>query len=294
LGATATGIGVKMFGKISEIDGKAISRIFVYIVSIIIVVFVILLFIHFFIKPIFILHPGSPGIIPIPGFDDGTLYWDKTTAAKIENKDLTISQLYSNYSLTLDIFIQNPFQFSDNHRVLFSRGAEYKTGILSDATIMGVLSTYNLAVALSPDTNDLIVSVLNINGRGEDIEIKNIPVQQPFKLGIVILDTAMEVYINGRLVKTKIYSDKLKDIVGDILPAQNTEATIAKLRNLKIWPRILTASEIRYSKPDLSSAEDFAASAIPNASTCSSNINTEDSNESTSKWLNSFSAKMHV
>ena len=63
-----------------------ISRVISYLLAIIIVVFVILLFVHYFIKPIFSLQPGSPGLIPVPGFDDGILYWDKTNPSEIANE----------------------------------------------------------------------------------------------------------------------------------------------------------------------------------------------------------------
>lgn len=268
--ALGTGIGVKMFGITSDINGSAIARILTYIASVIIVIFIILLFVHFFIKPIFILHPGSPGIIPIPGFDDGILYWDKLDPDKILNKDLPINSIFFNYSLTLDMFIHNPFNFSTNYRILFSRGATLQESPTSDS-MKGMLSNYNLAVALLPDTNDMIVSVLNTNNDTEDIKINNIPIQEPFKLGIVFLERALEVYLNGRLMKTHIFKDSPKGNMGDIDPAKDT--SIVKLRNLKIWPRILTAAEIRYSKPPLSSAKDFAASEIPTSSTCSISSN---------------------
>ena len=75
-----------------SVDKSGISRIAAYIISIIIIILVILLFVHFFIKPIFSLHPGSPGLITIPGFDDGVLFWSKTNSSLIQNKDLPISQ----------------------------------------------------------------------------------------------------------------------------------------------------------------------------------------------------------
>ena len=252
----------------TEFNSSTVVRILIYIVSIIIIIFVILLFVHFFIKPIFILHPGSSGIIPIPGMDNGVLFWDKDDPITISNKDLPIASLSFNYSLTIDMFIQNPLLFSKKCRLLFYRGD--KTTLTTDPTdsvnnlMTGAITNYNLAVALLPDTNDMIVSVFSENP--EDVKIPNIPVQTPFKLGIVILEKAMEVYLNGYLVNTRIYSKPLKSVLSDFEPANNT--TIVKVRNLKIWPRVLTSPEIRYSIPSLSPAASFNPSAIP-PSSCS-------------------------
>jgi hypothetical protein len=259
-------------GRVSGgIGGSGIGRIVAYLLAIIVVVFVILLFIHYFIKPVFRLRPGSPGIITVPGFDDGKLFWNNTNPGQILNKDLPISQSYFNYSMIMDMFIQNPLQFSKYPRVLFSRGAVRKE-MPSGDTMLGVLNNYNLVIALLPDTNDLIVSVLNKDNNMENVIISNVPVQEPFRIGIVVMEMALEVYLNGRLVKTRPLAAPPKDVRGDIFPASGVEANIAKLRNLKIWQRILTTAEIRYAKPPLSTVKEFSAGPIPGSTSCVSSV----------------------
>ena len=171
----------------NTINTSSISRILSYVFAIFIVILVILLFIHFFITPIFKLRPGAPGLIPVPGMDDGTLFWNKTTAAQIQNKDLPISSLSYGYSLNMDVFIQNPLQFETAPRIFFTRGAQYKAKPDGDS-ILGVLSNYNLAVALMADTNDMIVSVLNNSNNMENIVVSNVPIQEPFRLGIIVIE----------------------------------------------------------------------------------------------------------
>lgn len=267
-----TNSGISNTAKLAGMfGGQGIARVISYLLAILVVIFVILLFIHFFIKPIFSLRPGTPGIIPVPGFDDGKLYWNKVNPGQILNKDLPIATSCFSYSLIMDMFIQNPLQFSRYPRVLFSRGAERKEKPSGD-TLLGVLSNYNLAVALLPDTNDLIVSVLNKDNNMENVIVPNIPVQEPFRLGIVVLEAALEVYLNGHLVKTRTFGAPPKDVKGDIYPASGVEANIAKIRNLKIWSRILTTSEIRYSQPPLSTAKEFEAGPMPSSTSCASNV----------------------
>jgi hypothetical protein len=248
---------------------SSIWRILSYLLAILVIVFVILLFIHFFIKPIFKLRPGAPGIIPVPGFDDGVLFWNKTTASIIQDQNLQISGISSNYSLNIDVFIENPLQFSTTPRIILTRGALLTEKPTGD-TLLGTFSYYNLVAALLPDTNDLIVSTLNSANNMENIIIPNVPVQSPFRLGIILMDNALEVYINGKLVKTRTLASPPKDIKGDIAPAAGIQANITKVRNLKIWARVLSTAEMRDAKPSLSSSADFGASPPSTSSTCAS------------------------
>jgi hypothetical protein len=249
-----------------------IGRIASYLIGILIIVIILSLLIHYFITPVYSLHPGTPGIISIPGFDDGTIFWNGSGSypgvSVIQNKDLPIVNTYFNYSLIVDVFIQNPMQFSKHPRIILSRGAVTNSAPSGDH-ITGVASTYNLVVALKPDTTDMIISVLNINNQPENVIIENAPVQQPFRLGIIVMQQAMEVYINGKLVKTRKYTTSLMDVKGDISPAVGVESNIAKLQNLKIWQRILQSPEIMYATPAIASAASFGASAIPSSTSCS-------------------------
>lgn len=263
---------------------SSIWRIISYLLAIIVILFVILIFIHFFIKPIFKLKPGAPGIITIPGFDDGTLFWNKTNAGIIKNQQLPIAGISMNYSLITDIFIENPLQFSTTPRIIFSRGASLNEKPSGD-TLLGTFGYYNLAVALLPDTNDLIVSTLNKDNNMENIIIPNVPIQMPFRLGIILMESALEVYINGKLMKTRTFTSPPKDIKGDIMPASGIQLNITKVRNLKIWSRVLSTSEIRDASPSLSTPNNFGAVSPPTTSTsiCSiknidelSKLNVED------------------
>lgn len=241
-------------------------RIIAYLFSILIVILVILLFIHYFITPIFKFKPGAPGIIPVPGWDDGMLFWtsDVTT---LNNDKIPISQMYYNYSLNLDVFIQNPIQFSRYSRILFTRGATKKQTPTGD-TILGVLDNYNLAIALLPDTSDMVVSVLNTKNEMENVLIPNIPVQEVFRLTVVVMEKAMEVYINGHLIRTRAFLKPLKDVKGNIQGPDGIQRNIVKFRNLKLWSRILSTPEIRESEPKLSTVQEIGGDAMSPSTAC--------------------------
>lgn len=247
------------------------GRVVSYVLAALTILLFLLIIVHFFFTPIFQFRPGNPGFIPVPGGDDGMLFWNTGSTPQLLESQLPIQGRSFGYSLVLDTFIQNPLQFSPTYRILFSRGADRKTTATGSDTLLGILNTYNLVVALKPDTNDLLVSVLSGSSTTksqEDIIVSNVPVQQSFRLGIIVMENALEVYMNGSLVKTRKYDYNIQSVTGPIDTAKPDESTIAKFQLLKIWNRILTTSEMRYAKPDLIVSAPVGALPMPSSSAC--------------------------
>jgi hypothetical protein len=239
-----------------------------YLFGIAIVIFIIMLFIHFFITPIFSAQPGAPGIITLPGLDKGVLFWNKSSPEVIPNSALPIQNMEYGYSFIMDIFIVNPHvHFSNHPRILFRRGGTLHPTPTGD-TLSGMIDDYNIVGALLPDTNDLLISVLNTSNNTENVIIPNVPVQEPFRLGVVLMNQALEVYVNGHLMKTRAFVTPPKSIKGDFYPLNERETPLAKLQNFKVWPSILSSPEIRYAKPDMPSPS-YMASGMPQTAMCS-------------------------
>jgi hypothetical protein len=226
-----------------------------YFFAILAVVIVILLAIHFLITPVFQFTPGGPGIIPVPGTNDGTVYWTSFPMDTII-KNTNLGSISTNWSMSIDIFIEEPFippSTTGSTRVILERSS----GLLG--------GNYNVRVALLPNTTDLRVSLLNSVNNEEFIDITNVPVQTPFRLGVIILDRVMEVYINGRLYKTLALMAPPKSEAGGFIGPQGDMATMAKVKNLILWKRPITASEMRYAKPSLAQASEFKPSGMKGA-----------------------------
>ena len=248
-----------------------------WVSAILLILIGILVFIHYTLYPIFQFQPGGKGLIRVPGFKDNLTVWVPTSSPMAQLPDISDNSIFtngqtltSNWSFTLDLCIlcplaqltpsqQNPRQIHVTpYRLLFNRGGTSPSTITGD-TIRGVITGYNVAIALTPSTNDLIVSVLDSHQNPINIMIPNIPVQTPFRIGCVLMDNAFEVYLNGKLVQTSTVPKGMNGNKGFFQGPQRGSGTgssanptdIARVGNLNIWSRVALPAELRYAQPSL-------------------------------------------
>jgi len=257
------------------------SAIIGYTVAILLILLVILLFINYTMMPIFQLQPGGSGFIPIPYMDSNQNFWppQKTPYIVPDFSNCIVNQtmtrvstgsasMASNWSMSLDISIMNPQSIITvngvpGFRLLFSRaaptGRDLDKDKKQDGSITAVIKDYNIAIGLLPDTNDLLVSVMNSAGNAENIFIGNVPTQTPFRIGVVIMDSAFEVYMNGKLTKTRKMAQPVKSMPSNITPVfqgplNSQTYQIARVGNLILWPQVVTPSIMKYAEPKLMAA----------------------------------------
>lgn len=218
----------------------------IYLIILIIIIFIVLLLIDRFITPVFKTKPGGPGFIPIPRRDDGTLMW-KNEDTRIQDNSV-IANMAFNYTLALDILIQNPAAFAQGPRVIFWRGPP--------TVSVNPLNDYNIAIYLAKDTNDLTVSVMTSSNdtlsNSVNATIANVPTFKPFRIVAVVMDKLFEVYMNGRLVITKPLLSPPRASFQFFNPPQQNGAMAASVRNLHVWARPFQPGEIRDIQPPLS------------------------------------------
>jgi hypothetical protein len=228
---------------------NSIKNILFKIFIILLIVLIILVFIHFTIKPIFKLEDTPDALIPVPFVTptpEGELHWASESSMISENKTILNGQTSYNYTLSVDIYITDPHIIaSNNNRTLIAR--------TNKQDINNSINNSNLLIHLSDNTNDLIITTVTSNGYRENILIKNIPFGKPFKLTVVVGETYMEAYLNGKLYNTKSFSTSPITAIGYIIPSQNTSNI--KLRNLLLWNKVLSPGQIRVIEPVLSGSE---------------------------------------
>jgi len=254
---TTKASGYNFTANSSSYGTNSIGSILIYLAIIAIMLVVILFLIHYTLYPIFSLQPGDPGLITIPGFTDNQAFWKPTntitTFLDLSDTATRVQTNTYNYSFSLDIAIQNPYvSVTNGYSVIFSRGGTVNTSPEPNASIKGSISNYNVAIALAPGNTDLIISVLNSDGNPDNILIPNVPVQTPFRIGVVIMSTVFEAYLNGKLVSTrKLTSGATGNYTGPFHPPVGTVAQSVRVGNLLVWNRIASPGNIRYAKPPL-------------------------------------------
>jgi len=241
------------------------SGVIGYTVAILLIAIVLLLFVHYTIMPIFQLQPGGPGLIRIPFLKDNETFWipDPKDNSVIDFSNCAVNSagLKSGWSMSLDICIMNPLIFNyvpansttKGFRLIFNRGGRSATNPATDGSIASVITGYNVAIGLLPDTNDLQVSVMNANGIPENLVIKNVPTQRPFRIGVVVMDNAFEVYMNGKLVKTRTVTAGLPTVAMPTFqgPQGSSMNQMARVGNLLLWAHEVIPSVMKYAEPPL-------------------------------------------
>jgi hypothetical protein len=267
-----------------------------YTVATLIVMLILLLFINYTIYPIFQLQPGGPGFIRIPYMESQEKYWTSLAPPFNDisgNCKINTASMAYNWSMVLDLSIKNPtmnLQDSGNKtlfRLLFNRGGTIiGTPVFRDGSISDVITGHNLAIGLLRDTNDLYVStttsvpVPNSNTttlQEQGLLINNVPTQTPFRIGVTVMSTYMEVYLNGKLSKTLKLAYPIADrdstmpILSFQAPQGSTLNQIARVGNLLVWNQVISPSVMKYAKPELmeASPEDTLGAA---AGSCAASI----------------------
>jgi len=239
-----------------------------YTIAILLVLLIILLIINYTIYPIFQLQAGGPGFIRIPFMQSQQVFWSPGGSFQDISSNCKINQPNQayNWSMSLDISIKNPVmtvqdtQFKSLFRLLFNRGGDVNpTPTFIDGSINDLFTgsnKYNLAIGLLRDTNDLYIST-NTEAGEQGVLLQNVPTKTPFRIGVVVMSTYLEVYFNGKLFKTLKLAGQISDIPSDRPPLLiqalkgNTTDQIARLGNLITWNQVVNPSVIKYATPEL-------------------------------------------
>jgi hypothetical protein len=229
-----------------------------YFIIILLVFLLLLVFVNYTITPIFKTRPGGNGVIPLPGIDDSSLYWKKSTDLVTINDTTTpIATKSQNYSFLLDVQLDDPTANTQFPRVIFARGGPnpqtLSTAYTDSSTILQVNANFNVIVYFDRLTNDLHVTVqtnapsANTNQTLlETVTIQNIPARKAFRLGVMVGEKVVEVYVNGYLVKSKAFAGTTKAVTGGLQPPSDAILSrTAQVSNLRVWGRPLSPSEFR-------------------------------------------------
>ena len=240
---------------------------------IILVVLIVLLFIHYTFYPIFKMKPDQPGFISIPNVasSDAVFWTKKKDIIKLDVAKTPIgsSGTGSNYSLTIDIQIDDAQTYTGLPRIIFYKGLNALNTITeankAATTAAGMTTDGSLIFALNRETNDLEISIITVRqNTSEGVLLNNVPLRKAFRVGVIVSDKQLEVYTNGLLARTRALSSPPKSILGYFWPSPTNGI---QLRNLHIWPTTILPGEMRAALPALDQSL-FDTPALAETQTC--------------------------
>ena len=220
------------------------------------VLFLILLTIHYTIYPILSFSPNDNGVISVPTLSDKQVQFDKSPAGNDASSNF-VKLLPCGYSISMDLYLTGAFAQQTNPRViLYSAGSAVTT---STPDLITNFPNTNLVMWLNPGLNDLYVSAVTKDPNGSTppalettAAITNVPLKTPFRITYVYNQDFIEVYMNGNLQSFLPFKHKP---IG--LSASNpfwfghmSSQSSCKVGNVYYWSRILTANEVKaYGAP---------------------------------------------
>jgi hypothetical protein len=169
------------------------------------------------------------------------------------------------YSMTVETVLYNTRNYNSTegpYRHIVHRGSdELATASVGGAIVSGCAAVYssnlppfglpkrlNPGIFLDPNTNDILVFVdthLGAENYRESVRIADIPLDIPFRLGVVLSGRVLEVYLNCRLEVTKVLTGEPKTVESDWYGLSGSAAAQAQIQNLYLWNKPLIADEIK-------------------------------------------------
>jgi len=83
------------------------------------------------------------------------------------------------------------------------------------------------------------------------VRIRDIPLDIPFRLGIVVNERVLEVYLNCKLEVTKLLTHKPKKVENKWFGVAGAAAANDQIQNLYLWKRPLVSTDMRYLCPPI-------------------------------------------
>jgi hypothetical protein len=147
----------------------------------------------------------------------------------------------NSYSFNMDLVIKES-RTNDTtgvHRHIFHRGSNEETTELP--------KRMNPGVFLDPITNDLLIFVDTLgaeSGYRESLRIADIPLTTPFRLGLVVNNRTLDVYINCRLEETMFLKGTPKTVENRLYGLTGANIAPAQLQNVYVWNYPLGADDV--------------------------------------------------
>jgi hypothetical protein len=227
------------------------------------VIFLVLLIIHYAITPVFSFTAGDGGSFPLANTSDGQLVWKEGPPLADLSANI-IRLLPHGFTLQQDIYMDNESSLSNRKRIFLYRAMS--PVIVDPSQSEDLFTDYpesNLFMYLSPNTNDLVVSAVTVKRNGDPViestpTLLNVPIKEVIRVTVVFLPQVLEVYLNGKLHGTRTFRFAPKSTDAYFFSTPDAFRGSVRVMNFKYWDRALTAVEVAKSGPPLADKSLFS------------------------------------
>lgn len=258
------------------------------------VIFIILLAYHYYVSPIFsFLSLNKKNIDAVPDVTQETRYG---TSPAPNDTAIPFNHLITNkFTLSFDCFLDGTYRATDVPRVLFYFDIAAYTGgnvntlneytgdtvevpriiNYSETTLDTQFPMTNFIIYLDPVKNDLKVGIFTKNTAAtiNNIEllptVKNVPINAPFKITLMLSDSYAELYKNNLIESTYKIIDPIDNsrvaLVTGTPPCKlfspiGILANSVKVGNIQFFNNTLTSSQVRTLNNPIKDAQFFKQS----------------------------------
>ena len=150
------------------------------------------------------------------------------------------------YSFNMELVLKET-RTNDNsglHRHIFHRGSEEYASSTPPAALP---KRMNPGVFLDPLTNDLLLFVDTLGGTAgyrESLRIPDLPLGTPFRLGIVLSNRTLDVYIDCRLEETKLLQGTPRTVENRLYGVAGPSPAPVQLQNVYCWDTALASNDV--------------------------------------------------
>lgn len=227
------------------------------------IIFLILLIIHYAITPVFSFTAGDGGSFPLTNTSDGELVWTKGPPLADVSANI-VRRLPHGFTIQQDIYMDNESSLTNRKRIFFYRAM---SPVIVDPSLPEDLFTdypeSNLFMYLSPNTNDLVVSAVTVKRNGDPViestpTLLNVPIKEVIRVTVIFLPQVLEVYLNGKLHGTRTFRFAPKSTDAYFFSTPDAFRGSVRVMNFKYWDRPLTAVEVAKSGPPLTDKSLFS------------------------------------
>jgi len=237
------------------------------------VLFLLLMLIHYAVRPIFQFVPGGSGIIPMSTSHDYKTYWNSgSQELSVAPDSSLISDILSqhdfveNYTVSVDIYLTDLTNKSFMDRLIFYNSvlplvknySKSKPTLAEDISANTDAQGTTMICYIDDSTNNLLVTYFLNDTSAQPatkvqrscFPIQNIPLYTPFRLTIVYNKNIFTVYLNGVQVSQTNVAHTLPRISSSSTNGKhrfypNTSTTkCGNVQTLMLWNRGITYPEI--------------------------------------------------